>query len=90
MISICVVPHSAAVCCLQALEKDLEDLKVQVVAAEGVQEQLLGAQTQLAAAQSRQQLLQQELEQSRTKVTQLEYDLHGEGGWGVVWKWKGV
>lgn len=67
-------------CCPQALEKDLEDLKVQVVAAEGVQAQLLGAQTQLASAQSRQQLLQQELEQSRSKVTQLEYDLHGERG----------
>jgi hypothetical protein len=79
-----VVLFFAPACWLQALEKDLEDLKVQVVAVENVQEQLLGVQTQLAAAQSRQQLLQQELEQSRSKVTQLEYDLHGEeGAYGV-------
>lgn len=62
----------------QALEKDLEDLKVQVVAAEGLQEELEGAQAQLAAARSQQQQLQQELEQTRSKVSQLEYELHGE------------
>lgn len=62
----------------QALEKDLEDLKAQVVAAEGLQDELEGAQAQLAAARSQQQQLQQELEQTRGKVSQLEYELHGE------------
>lgn len=63
---------------LQALEKDLEDLKAQVLAAEGLQGELEGTQAQLAAARSQQQQLQQDLEQARTNMSQLEYEVHGE------------
>jgi septal ring factor EnvC (AmiA/AmiB activator) len=64
-------------CCWQALEKDLEDLKAQVLAAEGLQGELEGTQAQLAAARSQQQQLQQDLEQARGNMSQLEYELHG-------------
>jgi chromosome segregation ATPase len=60
------------------LEKDLEDLKAQVLEAQGLQEELSQAQAQLAAARSQQQQLTKELEQSRGRVSQLEYDVHGE------------
>lgn len=78
----CLLLFSSWQCCffllLQALEKDLEDLKAQVLAAEGLQGELEGTQAQLAAARSQQQQLQQDLEQARGNMSQLKYELHGE------------
>jgi hypothetical protein len=76
---------AAAAAVSQALEKDLEDLKAQVLQAQGLQEELSQAQAQLAAARSQQQQLKKELEESRERVSQLEYDVHGELAWsGLV------
>lgn len=58
----------------------MEDLKAQLIAADGLQEQLDATKVQLTAARSQQQQLQQELEQTRGKVSELEFKLHGESG----------
>jgi DNA repair exonuclease SbcCD ATPase subunit len=66
------------VLCLQALEKDLADLKARAESADALQQQLEGAKQQLQAHGSEQAALQQELAQCRSRIAELEYDLHGE------------
>lgn len=70
----------------QALEKDLEDVKAQLMTADGLQQQLDAVTAQLTAARSQQQQLQEELVQARSRSSQLEYDLHGTCVCVCVWQ----
>jgi hypothetical protein len=70
--------HLHPVLCLQALEKDLADLKARAESADALQQQLEGAKQQLQAHGSEQAGLQQELSQCRSRIAELEFDLHGE------------
>jgi septal ring factor EnvC (AmiA/AmiB activator) len=63
--------------CLQALEKDLADLKARADSADALQQQLERANQQLQAQGADQAALQQELAECRTRIANLEFDLHG-------------
>lgn len=62
---------------LQALEKDLVDLKERADAADNLQDQLDQQQRQLAVLTADKEELQKELEETKDRVAQLEFDLHG-------------
>ena len=65
-------------CAMQALEKDLADLKERADAADSLQEQLEQQQEEAAAREAELQQQQEELDETKKRVAHLEFDLHGE------------
>jgi chromosome segregation ATPase len=66
---------------LQALEQDLADLKGRADSADALQQQLELANQQLQAHGAEQAALQQELSDCRSRIANLEFDLHGMLTW---------
>lgn len=62
----------------QALEEDLADLREREDITNSLQEQLAQQRRHIAGLEADKQQLQQELEQTKGKVSHLEFDLHGE------------